>query len=87
MSSLKFSDYDGEIAAKLKLLWMEHSRFIDLNQESFAAKYDFSQGFVSHVLTKRTVVTHAFICAFAKELSVSPLEIDPRFHEPSRFRR
>jgi hypothetical protein len=87
MSGPNFSDCDREIAAKLRKLWMEHPCFIDLTQGSFAAKYDFSQSFISHILTKRTRLTHAVICAFAKELSVSPLELDPLFHEPSRFRR
>jgi hypothetical protein len=86
MSNIKLNPHDARIAVSLQKLWDAHLKPI-MTQEYLAQKYDFEQNFISQVFHFHCKATHALICVFAKELSIQPIDIDPLFNDPSRFRK
>ena len=86
MSNLKLNPHDARIAVTLQKLWDTHLKPI-MTQGDFAQKYCFEQNFISQVFNFHSAASHAVICAFAKELSLEPIDIDPLFNDPSRFRK
>ena len=85
MTYIKLTEHDARIAVTLKNLWDTRIN-PTMTQIQFAERYNFTQNFISQVFHFRSTATHSFICAFAKELALEPIDIDPLFNEPSRFR-
>ena len=86
MSSTKLTPHDARVAVAIKGLWGARIK-ATTTQKAFAQKYGFEQNFISQVFNFHSSASHAFICALAKELSCQPIDIDPLFNEPSRFRK
>ena len=86
MANIILHPHDARIAVAIKKLWDTHIK-PTTTQNDFAKRYGFEQNFISQVFHFRSRATHALICAIAKELSIQPLEIDPSFNEPNRFRK
>ena len=86
MKNINLTSHDAHVAAKLHRLWIDQLEPL-MTQDDFAEKYEFVQNYLPQVFYFHSKVSHSLICAFAKELSISPLAIDREFHEPSRFRR
>ena len=86
MSNTKLTTQDCKIAVTITRLWTSQIKS-NMTQTAFARKYGFEQNFVSQVFNFHSAASHALICAFAKELSIQPIDIDPSFNEPSRFRK
>jgi hypothetical protein len=86
MSNIKLHTHDCKIALALKKLWDTHIN-PTTTQTDFAKRYGFTQNFISQVFHFLSRATHSLICAFAKELAIQPIDIDPLFNDPSRFRK
>ena len=86
MSDIKLHSHDARIAVAIKKLWDTHIK-PTTTQTDFAKRYGFEQNFLSQVFHFRSRATHSLICAFAKELAIQPIDIDPLFNDPSRFRK
>lgn len=86
MSSTKLNTHDCKIAAAITRLWTSQIK-PNMTQTAFARKYGFKQTFISQVFNFHSAASHALICAFAKELAIQPIDIDPLFNDPSRFRK
>ncbi|MDE0784778.1 MAG: hypothetical protein OSB34_16570 [Planktomarina sp.] len=86
MSNTKLLTHDCKIALAIAQLWATHIK-PHMTQTEFAKKYGFKQTFISQVFNFHSAASHAFICSVAKELSCQPIDIDPLFNDPSRFRK
>ena len=86
MSNTKLHTHDCKIALVITQLWATHIK-PNMTQTAFAHKYGFEQNFISQVFNFHSAASHAFICSVAKELSIQPIDIDPLFNDPSRFRK
>ena len=86
MNNTKLNTHDCKIAVTITRLWMSQIK-PSMTQTAFAQKYGFEQNFISQVFNFHSAARHAFICSVAKELSCQPIDIDPLFNDPSRFRK
>lgn len=86
MSTKKLNTHDCKIALVIAQLWATHIK-PNMTQTEFAKKYGFKQTFISHVFNFHSAASHGFICSVARELSCQPIDIDPLFNDPSRFRK
>jgi hypothetical protein len=82
----KLTMHDKQIAIHLKDLW-DNIINPTITQKAFGKKYSYEQNVVSQIINFRMKPSHSVICAFAQELSCNPIDIDPRFNEPNRFRK
>jgi transcriptional regulator with XRE-family HTH domain len=70
MSNVKLTTHDARVAVAIKGLWGARIK-ATTTQKAFAQKYGFEQNFISQVFNFHSSASHAFICALAKELSLT----------------
>lgn len=72
---------DIDAAFRLKALWNSKKKVLGLTQNSFAKKYNITQGLVTHYLNGHQGLHLKAVMMFATELAVDPKEIYPElFH-------
>ncbi len=74
------------ISKKLKAIRKGYQPLLNLTQKDMGKLMGGGQSFYSSIERGKSEVTHGAICLMANLVNVSPLEIDPYFFDPLRFK-